>query len=39
MTVAPSRPLLSSLAGSETAESLFSNEAELAALVEVEAAL
>ena len=39
MTPAPSRPLLRALAGSEAVEALFSNEAELAALLEVEAAL
>lgn len=39
MTTAPSRPLLSALVGSEAVEALFSNEAELAALLQVEAAL
>lgn len=39
MTGAPSRPLLLSLAGSEAVEALFSNEAELASMLEVEAAL
>ncbi len=39
MTDAPFRPLLSALVGSETVEALFSNEAELAALLQVEAAL
>lgn len=39
MTNAPSRPLLSALTGSEAVETLFSNEAELAALLQVEAAL
>lgn len=39
MTGAPSRPLVLALAGSEALEALFTNEAELAALLEVEAAL
>ena len=39
MTGAPSRPLLSALVGDEEVEALFSSEAELAALLEVEAAL
>lgn len=39
MTGAPSRPLLSALVGDGEIEALFSNEAELAALLEVEAAL
>lgn len=39
MTNAPSRPLLSALVGNEAVEALFSNEAELAALLRVEAAL
>lgn len=39
MTGAPVRPLLSALVGDEEVEALFSNEAELAALLEVEAAL
>jgi len=39
MTATPPRPLLSALVGDEEVEALFSNEAELAALLEVEAAL
>ncbi|KQZ14136.1 3-carboxy-cis,cis-muconate cycloisomerase [Mesorhizobium sp. Root554] len=39
MTNAPSRPLLSALTSSRAVEALFSNEAELAALLQVEAAL
>ena len=39
MTGAPSRPLLSALVGDGEVEALFSNEAELSALLEVEAAL
>src|SRR5690606_16987084 len=39
MTGTPPRPLLSALVGDEEVEALFSNEAELAALLEVEAAL
>ena len=39
MTGTPPRPLLSALVGDEEVEALFSDEAELAALLEVEAAL
>lgn len=39
VTGAPLRPLLSALVGDEEVEALFSNEAELAAFLEVEAAL